>query len=489
MKKARVFVLLCLAAPILFCGAAYAEKDEAIVRLISFQAPQSIGKEQVFEVYADFSLVKAIQNKASVFLHIVNPADGEILINADFSPKPAISAWSPGEIVGLGPIYLYAPREIPSGEYDIRMGITAKGQGADGPSYIKMPYVNSEIENFIVGKIVFEDAKAEPEGDQEYKELILSDFKDEADVNKWEGRHASIKLFKITNPVGEVTFSPWAKYPAIMLDSYFKRSGDKFKDWSGYDYIELEVYQKKDKSGSSAFFREYVIQLKDVWGKGHKYFVPEPPQQGTPVRIPLSEFSTAIDLRNISSFTFFTGSVPFEYTFYVSYVKLVTSPEYRGKGPFVKFDGIDLPKEQIYPGEDLSFAFNFTLSRKFFHDHNLFIHIFNPEKKAETYINADVDPRLPTTEWAVGAPIKEGPFNVHIPDSFPPGKYVIEAGFAISYTPPPGSVYAKYHRAKNGVFYIDQPRDTVDYFKQPYINYQDYGDWIVGSFEVLAAGE
>lgn len=486
-KIGMFLFLLFLLSSIPVYGKSVTREGEPIVKLVDFQAPEKVMQGELFTIYADMSLSKSIQDNRSIFFHIKNPRDEKIVINADFDPDPPVSSWLPGEIVGMGPVCLYVPEEVPPGEYNIAMGMVSAKTNSEG-SYIREPYANPEIKNFVVGKITFEKAIIKEERREE-KELYISNFSDEIDINKWETRNATIELTGIAPPVGKVIFSAHSLYPAIMLERFFGRAEPKFTDWSHYDYLELEVYQAPDKKGSTAFSSDIFLQIKDSLGNKQKIVVDNPPPKGTPVKVPLAKFAKGVDLTRVSNFTFFSWSFPKDYTFYISYVKLTTSKEYVGKGPFVKLEGVELSKEKLHPGENFTALFNFSITRKFFYEHSLFIHLFDPNNEVNTYLNADVKPRIPTTDWGIGKVIKEGPYTIHIPVNTPPGDYVIEAGLSYAYEPPPGSVYAKYYRGKDGVFYMQQPTFPVDYVKQQYINYKEYGDWIVGSFRVLPKDE
>lgn len=459
-------------------------EGEAIVTLRDFRVSPEVRQGEIFPVYADFSITKSIWKEATIFLHLTRPEDNKTLVNADFKPPVVVTKWTPGQVMKFGPVDMYCPDDLTPGAYNIKMGLcTVEGQGPERV-FVREPYTNDDIKDFVVGHILVKEKAPEvvPEP------LIISDFKDELDLYKWETRGSTIERVVVDKAegkfAGKITFLKGGGFPAAILEHFFKRSHPRYSNWSYFDEVEFEMYQDPDEEGSTALKFPIKMQLKDKTKRRYKVPISPNPQKGKPVKISLQKAAGELELTQIANFTLFTSSLPEDKTAYLSYVKLIAKERAGRKGPFVKFEGLKLARDTIRPGEVLELEATFSISRKFLIDHDIFLHIFR-SADGTGHINADTSPAIPTTKWEVNKPIKIGPIGVYIPEDSPPGKYDIRMGLLVARHTPRGARYVKVHKSPDGVVHVERPRSPVDYFRQPYVNYEEYGNWIVGSFEVV----
>lgn len=459
-------------------------EGDAILTLKEFRCPPETRQGEIFPIDADFSLSKSMWKDGNFFLHITDQKDNKILVNADFVPPVPFIRWTPGQVMKIGPVDMYIPEELPVGVYNIVMGIYVAEVKDNQEIYVREPYTNKEIKDFVLGHVVVKEALPEKEPEP----LIISDFKDDVDLYKWEMRDATAERVTVEGSdktVGKITFLKDSGCPAIILENSFKRSHPRYSNWSYYDDIEFEMYQDKNEKGSTALTFSATMQIKDKTGRRFQEIISPPPEKGKPATYPLHKAANAVDLTQIGNFTLFTLGAAENKIAYLNYVKLVVRKREGEKGPFIKFEGLKLVNATLKPGEVLEFEATFSITRKFIIDHDLFLHIFRTSDGAG-HINADTTPTIPTTKWEVNKPVTIGPLAVYIPEDAPAGKYGIEMGLFISRQTPKGARYVKVHKSKDGVFRIDRPQYPMDFFRQPYVNYEQYGDWIVGEFEVVS---
>jgi hypothetical protein len=452
--------------------------------------PATLKQGQLYKISAEITIQKNIWQDLGVFLHITNPTDNKILINNNFSPSLPSSQWVPGEIVRLGPVNGYIPADFTPGTYNIQMGLFLTKATPEEILYIREPYTNKEMKDFVVGKITVEPAK--PEEFKKREDLVISDFETLVDLKKWQPRDCLIE--QDSDNAVERKYAAKVIYlknkgccPSVILDNFFRYSDPKYSDWSVYDILQFQIYGTKDKEGRTYLNYPVNIQIKDKAERRYQWPIPVTQSRDGPMSIVLSQIGKVVDLTDIGNLSFFVGSTPTDqdWIVYLDDIRLISLGLEREKEPFVKFEGIKISKDKIKPNEEIEIESSFSISNRFVEDYGLYIHIYRSIDKAG-WINADVFPSPATTFWEINKVITQGPFRIYIPPETPPGKYSIEMGLFLAKQIPSGSDYIKYHRGKDEVYYIEQPNAPLDYFKQPYVNYKEYGDWVVGSFEVVA---
>jgi hypothetical protein len=434
---------------------------------------------------------KNIWEQMEVFLHITSPSDNKILINNDFTPPLPPEQWTPGEIIKIGPANGYIPQDFPVGTYNVQMGLYSTKVSPEGVLYVRQPYTNKEIKDFVVGKIKVEESR--PEEAKKKEDLVISNFETLVDLKKWQPRGCLIEQ-DIDNAaegkyVAKITyFKNQGCCPSAILDSFFRYSDPKYSNWAEYDILQFQIYGPKDKEGHTYLGCPVNLQVKDKSERRYQWPLPTTQEKGKPITFILSQIGKAVDLTDIGNLSFWlAGTSPNEdWIIYLDDIRLVSLGVEKQAEPFVKFEGIKVSPDKVRPNEEIDIEPSFSISRRFTEDYGLYIHIYRSSDKAG-WFNADTTPSPPTTAWELNKVIKQGPFRVYIHPNAPPGKYSIEMGLFLTRQLPSGANYVKYYRGKNGIYYIGQPVYPLDYFKQPYVNYEEYGDWVVGSFEVQAS--
>lgn len=490
-RKVFLILLLIIALPVRLYAKSVVREGEAIVDFRKLHIPEKVEPGQVYQFSAQISIKKNIWEDEVVFFLIIAP-DGRILINNSFSPSLPATRWTVGEIVKLGPANGYIPLDFPPGTYNIKMGLySTKLSPTEEPLYVREPYTNAEIKDFIVGQITVEPAKQSLEAEKK-RELVISNFETLEDVRKWELRSATLE--QDADNAADAKYAGKVTYlknngccPGALLDSFFSYSEPKYAEWQNYDELQLYIYGPKDSEGRT--YLKYPVQLliKDRSGRRFTFSVPNNQEKSKPLVILLSEVGKAVDLMDIGTLNFYVGQTPEDqdWVIYLDNIKLASLGLDKPKGPFVKFEGLKITKDKIKPGEEIEIAPSFSISSRFIDDYDLYIHIYRAYDHAG-YKDINISPSPPTTAWEVNKTISQGPFKIYIPPNAPPGKYDIEIGLFLSRQTTSESGYVKYHRGKDGTYYIEQPRFPDDYFKQPYVNYEQYGDWVVGSFELTS---
>ncbi|MFH1995398.1 MAG: hypothetical protein ABIJ27_00190 [Candidatus Omnitrophota bacterium] len=491
MKKMLFYHIRRVSIPILLIGTIFSftvqaksivREGKAIITLGTLDIPDKVQKGEIFFLNADFSITKNIWEDYGFYLHIVDLKTHAIVINNDFSPATPTTMWVVGDAVSVGPVNVFIPSDIPAGEYGVRMGLYSTKQTSAGPIYIREPYTNADIKDFIVGTLRVVEPADENE-EKKIEDLVISDFEDLVDVRKWELSGAVIEQEKENVAQGKqaakITFNEGGM-PTVRLNNFFRYSNPKYHDWLLYDELRFYVYGP-EKDGHTYSNTPLTLQIKDRTGRRFTVGIPGTTEKDKPYVINLSAVGEKIDLGDIDDFNFYRGGA--QATIYLDDVWLVSFNLGNETGPFVTFEGTKLSQNSVRPGGTIDIELSFSISRKFKKNYALFMHIYRQNDKAG-YINADSSLIPQATEWKVGEIITQGPKRVYIPDDTPPGIYDIEAGLFIEQKTQEGASYVRYYRGKDGVYQIDQPTYPSDTFKQPYVNYEKYGDWVVGTFTV-----
>jgi len=470
-------------------GKSVTREGEAVVTLNKLTMPDTVKQGEFFQVLADLSAKKNLWDNMSVFLHFISTKDGKTVLNNDFTLGIPTTTWAPGEIVTVGPANCYIPQDFPPGTYDIQMGLYATKVTPQEVLYVREPYTNPEIKNLVVKTVKVE---ATPPAQEVKKEdLVLSDFDNPIDVKKWQLTGTTLEVSDYT-AVGEraakVTFPQGvAGCPGVTLESFFRYSDPKYSYWADYDVLQFYVYGPADAQGATPANIPVMLQVKDKSENRFQMAIPPTQDRTKPFSVNLSVIGRQVDLANVGNVTFFVSGAPpdEDWVIFLDDIRLISLGLERGKTLSIKFEGLKITKNRVKAGETLEIQPSFSLTQKLSEEYSLFVHLYRLPNKAG-YINADTSPSPPTTEWEPNTVISQGPFAIFIPLNAPPGTYAIELGLFLTKQTMPGEQYVKYHRGKDGVYYIEQPQYPTDFFKLAYSNYEQCGDWVVGTFEVLA---
>ncbi len=463
-------------------------EGEAVVTFGKLNMPEVLKQGQFYLISADMSIKKNLWEEMSVFVHIVSQQDNKLIINNDFALTVPATQWTPGETITVGPANAYIPDDIPPGTYNVQMGLFAVKHSNEGDVFVREPYTDPAIKNFVVGTIKVEESPAEKV--EKKPDLVVSDFESKTDVKKWEVRGAHIEQdadnAATGKYAGKITFlKNKGDCPAAILQSFFRYSDPKYSNWAEYDILQFYCYGGKDAEGRTYLNIPVTLQIKDKEEKRYQVPIPGNSEKDKPVTFTLSNIGKTIDLSDVGNLTVFVVGTPPDNDLiaYIDDIRLISLGLEKEKNPTLKFEGLALTKNKIKAGEDVEFTASFSTAQRFAEDYGLFIHIYKSIDKSG-WINADTSPTPPTTEWEVNKVIAEGPFSVYVPPTAPTGTYSIEMGLFLTKTIPFGSRYVKYYRNKDGVYFLKQPSYPTDYFRLPYVNYTEYGDWVVGTFEV-----
>ncbi|MCM8795833.1 MAG: hypothetical protein NC928_04025 [Candidatus Omnitrophica bacterium] len=482
-----IFYIFCISS---LEAKSIVRQGEPIISFDKLYIPESIKQGEFFKISAEMKITKNIWEDMGVFLHICRPEDNKILINNDFVPNIPTTQWTVGEIIRVGPINSYIPQDLPPGLYNVCMGLfSTKVTAEEGVLYIREPYTNKEIKDFVVGKIKVESSLPQPVPKKE--DLLISSFETIVDLKKWQAVNCFIE--QNSENVAEGSYSAKVTYlkgkgccPSVLLESFFRYSDPRYSDWTEYDILQFQIYGAKDAEGHTYLKYPVYLQVKDKSERRFQWPIATTQEKDNPVKFILSNIGKEVDLSDIGNLSFFVSGTPAEedWTIYLDNIRLISLGLERIREPFVRFEGLKISKDRIKPGEEIEITASFSISHEFSEDYNLYIHIYRTLDKVG-WINADIFPSPPTTQWKKAEIITQGPFSIYIPPDTPPGKYSIEIGLFLARQVSVDTNYIKYHRGKDGVYYIQQPSYPIDYFKQPYVNYEEYGDWVVGSFEVI----
>jgi hypothetical protein len=465
-------------------------EGEAVITFNKLYIPETLRQGQFYQISADLTTKKNIWEDMPVFVHLTTPGDNKVVINNDFAPSVATTQWTVGEAVRVGPVNAYIPHDIPPGTYNVLMGFYSTKISPEETLHIREPYTNPEIKDFVVGTVKVEEAPPERGGKK--PDFVISDFESLVDLKKWQPRGVRIEQTEENVAVGKyackITYPKGTGgCPSAILQNFFRYSDPKYADWSDYDILQFYIYGSKDKEGHTYLNYPVALQVKDKAEKRFQSPIPPTQDKEKPATFIISTIGKIVDITDIGNLSFFVFAVPADtdWVVYLDDIRLVSLGVEKAKSLFLKFGGLKIAKDKVKPGEEIEIEMSFSTVQRFAEDYGLFVHVYRSYDKAG-WLNADMAPSPPTTEWEVNETITMGPYRIFIPSNSPPGKYDIEMGLFLEKQIPPGARYVKYHRGKNGIYYIQQPSYPRDYIKVPYSNYEEYGDWVVASFEVVA---
>ncbi len=545
----------CLAVVLLVLGAGAAfplsllRPGEPRFKFNRLVAPAKAEAGDQFRVLAFVTPLQNIWDEERIFLHLLAPdavmdaypADGweqkGILVNANAAPQIPSQRWIVGEDVQLGPVTFEIPRGLAPGTYLIQMGLFHVVDAAKR-MYMREPYANREIKDWIVGSVEVTAPRRIENGSR--VELLLSDFETLGDVKKWEsGRRGELGLVGGAEALsgeysGCLAFPSNTLLPIVLMQSFFESAPPEYTDWGQYDYLEF-LFQ--GQFSPRAYDGSHVsIQIKDAGGgrfqralddlervnveKGADGGWEAAPENGLPraaatarasaparredasapggsngsafrMRVPVVDIATRIDIGNIAHLGFWASGLPeredWFLTAVVDDIKLVAE-QGRKPGwfdePFVLFEGLECPATAA-PGTAVRMGATFSLARKFRQDYSIFIHIIG-EDPPHYAMHLERKTFRSTTTWEVGRMHTEGPLHVPVPQDAPPGNYFINVGlFKVRDDLNTSVRYVNTYRWSDGVYTEEQPTLPADYIKQPYLNRNSTQQWRVGRIAIV----
>jgi len=453
------------------------------VTFISFNLQTAIPQEELVRGGLFFKVTEPLEADLKVFFHLVRPGQKETVLNADFAPRYPTRLWDVNQIVEAGPFELAVPTNVEPGEYEIRAGLLRIVREEDLVRYVREPYTNPEIENFIIGRLTVRETEApEPEG---ASELDLISFDNEAEIIFWETLGARVEFGDYTGE-GEETVSAarvtiltgMAEYPGVYLQNFF-RIQPRRADWSTYDILRVRLFLPAGSKGGRLF-----LKITDGSGRAYQTDLDLAPGQPEWFDLNTIDLSGSINVSAIQRLQLFMVSPATPFTFYISGLRLISRGQPTGK-PAVTFVRMEAPG-QIRRGRPFQVRFFFSLNQPIFPRHKLFTHVYRVNDMAGK-VGSDVNLTPPIRNWPLDEEMAVDSGPLMIREDAPPGTYVVRAGlYMVADTPGRGYVKIDDWLAYDGrqeVANILQPEGPVDYIKQPYTNLE-IQDWEVGTITV-----
>ena len=193
----RITIMVCIlelsvAAPLMALSTVRAGKPR--IRFNRLLASKKAEQGDRFQISAFVTPIQNIWEDEGVFFHIIKPdavmkehpsggwTQKGIVINANMPPTISSKRWIVGEDVRLGPATIVIPDDMPPGEYLYQMGLYH--YDADKDIYVREPYTNEDIKDWIVGTLLVKKRAKTKEG--KHVELMLSNFETLTSVKSWE---------------------------------------------------------------------------------------------------------------------------------------------------------------------------------------------------------------------------------------------------------------------------------------------------------------
>lgn len=453
------------------------------LQLVSFSLPTEIPQGELVSGSLFFRATRPLEENLKVFFHLVRPGQTKVVLNCDFSPPNSTRLWDVNQVVEAGPFELSVPFNLEPGEYDIRAGLLQIVREQDLVRYIREPYVNPEIENFILGRLtVLETERADLKG---ASELDLISFENEAEVIFWEAQGAEMEFSDYSDEGQEavsavrVTILPGiVEYPGVSLNNFFKLLPDR-SDWSLYDTLSFNL--SLPPGASSGQLR---LLVEDRSGQRYESTLTVSPGQIKPLNLSTVDLSGSINVSAISRIKLYLVNPTSAFIFYISNLRLISRGQPTGK-PALTFVRMEAP-DQVRRGRPFQIRFFFSIDQPVFQSHKLFTHIYRVNDMAGQ-TTSDTSLPQPIRNWRLGEEIAvdSGPLMISVDG--PPGTYVVRAGlYVVADSPGRGYVKIDDWMAYGGsqeVINIIQPEGPIDYIKQPYTN-SDIQNWEVGTITV-----
>lgn len=453
-------------------------ETKPVITFRRIETLEEIPQGEILPLYLTFYIEGYIPRKLKLFLHLVDLKTGKLLVNADTDPPVPTDEWIPYEAIRLGPFGMYIPEDLPEGEYGIRCGFMEVKFEKKKKVYIREPYTNKDIKNFIVATVKVIKKKEVPP--QELKPLFISDFSRSLDGNRWQCMGTT---FVQVDSHALVTYYPGYPYPSFYMEDFFK-DHPEFRDWSNYDLLVFAVYDEDSKKAKSPV--NMTLQIKDSEGRRFKRWFSPSQDYGHPVEIDLADVALRINLYDIASLSFYMSELKEVRRIRLSSIQLKRRPQQKvfGYEPFITFKKLEVPS-RVEQGTFFNATFIFSTAKVIKENYRLFIRFLDSNSQRRL-LSLDTFPPQATSQWKVGTDVKVGPIRVVLPQDIPPGEYKIQAGFYTSIEVPEGALYVKHYKIGDVVF-VEQPsRTPVDYIKIPYTN-PEVENYILGKIEIVAS--
>ena len=449
------------------------------VSFVSFQLQTEASQGEFFRGSAFFQLTAPVETPEKVFLHLVPSGQNEVRVNADFFPRLPTSRWEVGQVVEAGPFGLVIPGDLEPGDYEVRTGLMAIEANDKGVRFVREPYTNPDIKNFVVGRIAVKAAEKKEGAAAVPTELDLVTFARDEDLIYWEPRGATISRFQEgQESKALVTIKPEGEYPGVALENYFALR-PLSADWLAYDSLEIVI-------GGIPGGRpgRVILQINDRAGRLYKKEIRFRPGETVREIVSMVDAGGAINISAINSLKIFAPTPSKELSFYLTLLRLRSRGGPTGD-PSVSFVRVDGPT-RVKRGEVFKLSVVYKLTAPLFPPHKMFVHVYR-EFDEKGSIGVDVPLNPPIRSWALNQEVAVESGPLMIAGDAPPGNYVVRAGlYIIADTRGGGLDYVKVATWEEGnkkVTNIIQPTFPEDYIKEPYTN-PEIRDWEVGKLTV-----
>ncbi len=453
------------------------------LQLVSFSLPTEIPQGELISGSLFFKATRPLEENLKVFFHLVRPGQTKTVLNGDFSPPNSTRLWDVNQVVEAGPFELSVPFNLEPGEYDIRAGLLQIVREEDLVRYIREPYLNPEIENFIIGRLTVQGTeRADLSGPSE---LDLIAFDNEEEIIFWEASGAKME-FAGYSEEGEETVSAVratilpgiVEYPGVSLQNFFNLLPAR-SDWSLYDTLRLHLSLPPGDSAG-----QLRLLIEDRAGRRYESNITVSPGRTKRLNLSTVDLSGSINVSAIRRMKLYRVNPTSAFTFYISHLQLISRGQPTGK-PALTFVRMEAP-DQVRRGRPFQIRFFFSIDQPIFQSHKLFTHIYRVNDMAGK-ATSDISLPQPIRNWRLGEEIAVDSGPLMISTDGPPGTYVVRAGLYVV-ADSSGRGYVKVddwlaYDSSQEVINIIQPDGPVDYIKQPYTN-SDIQNWEVGTITV-----
>ncbi len=476
-----------VSAPLLFGQGTHRTEVREIdprLELVSFNLQSVIAQGEMVSGSFFFKATQPLEENLKVFFHLVRPGEDRTVLNADFHPRYRPRLWEVNQVAEAGPFDLAIPPSLDPGEYDIRAGLLEIVREEDVVRYVREPYLNEDIENFIVGRLTVVETEFEVAVGPEEVDLIA--FDDQAEIIFWETRGARVEFMgyedeeEATVSAVRVTILPGEdEFPGVSLDNFF-RLRPELADWSTYDTLRFNLFLPP-----GARTRQVRLLVEDRAGRRYQTTFRLTPGRTERFDLSTVDLSGSINVAAISRLRLWTTDPASPFNFYVSGLRLISRGQPTGE-PAVTFVRMEAP-EQVSRGVPFRVRFFFSLNQPVFQRHKIFTHVYRVNDMAGR-INSTAPLSPPIRNWPLDREMEVDSGPLMISRDAPPGTYVVRAGlYTVADTPSRGYVQVDEWLAYDGeqeVFSITQASEgRIDYIKQPYTNPEIEG-WEVGTITV-----
>lgn len=123
------------------------------IDFLSIEAPGKANPGDLIRIWCRFRSPGKMNVPYKMFVHLIDRTTGKILSNADTYPSVSTLFWKPKSEVRIGPILLKIPDQIERGDYAIKIGFFKILRRGSSPEYVRIPYTQPELSNYILANI------------------------------------------------------------------------------------------------------------------------------------------------------------------------------------------------------------------------------------------------------------------------------------------------------------------------------------------------